>query len=311
MRTRVSAGDVSAFVVQAFPNRLTVAPFAIATIWMTIAPCPVWSQSAVWLPQNATSGNIYYNGGNVGIGTASPQTTLQVRTGVDQNFWVYGPLTMSSGITLDAVNDAVSSNVPLEFHASVFDFTEGNVGIGTTTPGVTLDVFAPAGNGNAARFTGYAPTSAWAAVIVAQANGGFGIYDTSAKTYFAGNVGIGTTTPAHLLHVAGVIGAEEVIVSATGADYVFQPGYHLKPLAEVSEFIKEHQHLPDIPSAKEVQEKGVSLGEMQTKLLAKIEELTLHQIELEEQNRELQQQNREIRAQIARLEAAEGMSHEK
>ncbi|HEY7337203.1 MAG TPA: hypothetical protein VH639_20095 [Bryobacteraceae bacterium] len=104
----------------------------------------------------------------------------------------------------------------------------------------------------------------------------------------SGSVGIGTTTPQHLLHVAGTIGAEEVIVSSTGADYVFDAAYKLKPLSEVSEYIKENHHLPDVPSAKELQEKGASVGEMQTKLLAKIEELTLHLVEMDRKNRELQ-----------------------
>lgn len=104
-----------------------------------------------------------------------------------------------------------------------------------------------------------------------------------------GNVGIGTSNPVHLLHVAGAIGAQEVIVSSTGADYVFQPNYPLRPLKDVAAFIEKNHHLPDIPSATEVQDKGMGLGEMQTKLLAKVEELTLHLIEANER--------------IARLEA--------
>lgn len=125
----------------------------------------------------------------------------------------------------------------------------------------------------------------------------------------SGNVGIGTTSPQHLLHVAGTIGAEAVIVSSTGADYVFQPGYRLRPLSEVSEYIKEHQHLPDIPSAKDGQEKGVSLGDMQTRMLAKIEELTLHMIAADEnakrlatENETLQRQNAKLQRRVLRLE---------
>jgi hypothetical protein len=124
----------------------------------------------------------------------------------------------------------------------------------------------------------------------------------------SGNVGIGTTTPAHLLHVAGTIGAEEVIVSSTGADYVFQPAYHLRPLQDVAAYISKNHHLPDVPSEAEVKEKGVSLGEMQTKLLAKIEELTLHMIQADERNNRLEQQNRQLQESIARLEAAGSVS---
>jgi predicted nuclease with TOPRIM domain len=124
-------------------------------------------------------------------------------------------------------------------------------------------------------------------------------------------VGINTTNPVHPLQVNGTIGATEVIVSATGADYVFAPDYHLRDLADVSAYIQQNHHLPEIPSAAEVQEKGVSLGDMQSKLLAKVEELTLHMIQehernnhLEEQNRELQRQNREIQDRLSRLEPA-------
>jgi len=99
------------------------------------------------------------------------------------------------------------------------------------------------------------------------------------------------------LTVNGAIGAKEVVVTnGISADYVFGPDYRLRPLTEVASFIKEHHHLPEIPSEAEVKEKGVSVGDMQAKLLAKIEELTLHMIQADEKNRELQ-------ARIAGLES--------
>ena len=67
---------------------------------------------------------------------------------------------------------------------------------------------------------------------------------------------------------------------------MFRPGYRLRPLSEVSEYIKANGHLPDIPTEAEVKEKGVSLGDMQGKLLAKVEELTLHMIQQDQENRE-------------------------
>jgi len=102
-----------------------------------------------------------------------------------------------------------------------------------------------------------------------------------------GYLGIGTSSPVHPLQVVGTIGATEVIVSATGADYVFDPAYPLMPLGEVAAFIKANHHLPEIPSAAEVKEKGVSVGEMESKLLAKVEELTLQMIRMNEENKKL------------------------
>ena len=110
-----------------------------------------------------------------------------------------------------------------------------------------------------------------------------------------GNVGIGTSNPTKLLSVNGTIQAKEVLVNTGWSDYVFNPDYHLRQLSDVAAFIKENHHLPEIPSAAEVREKGVNLGEMQSKLLAKIEELTLHMIQADEQNRDL-------RERLARLE---------
>ena len=69
---------------------------------------------------------------------------------------------------------------------------------------------------------------------------------------------------------------------------MFKPSYRLRPLTEVNAFIQANGHLPDIPTEVEVKEKGVSLGEMQAKLLAKVEELTLHIIRQEERIVELE-----------------------
>jgi len=84
--------------------------------------------------------------------------------------------------------------------------------------------------------------------------------------------------------VDGKIVAKEFYVTTNinyWSDYVFEKDYRLRPICEVEEYIAEHGHLPDVPSAEEVSEQGQDLGRMDAILLRKIEELTLYVIELE------------------------------
>src|SRR5258708_10193471 len=95
----------------------------------------------------------------------------------------------------------------------------------------------------------------------------------------SGNVGIGTTTPGYPLTVNGAVRAKEVIVDTGWSDYVFEKSYRLAPLSAVEQRIKEDHHLPGIPSAQEVNEKGISVRQMQPQFLATMEEMTLYMIE--------------------------------
>jgi len=197
----------------------------------------------------------------------------------------------------------------------------GNVGIGTTTPGSLLEMKGVApiltlnGTDNT-QFKGinFATNGSVQANLLANIQSGelklqsgtpgFGGFITfnldggekiriQANT---GNVGIGTTNPTQKLSVNGTVRAKEVIVDTSWSDYVFADDYKLQSLTDVEAAIKTNKHLPGVPSAQEVAEKGVSVGDMQAVLLAKIEELTLHQIE---QQRQLNVQ----RAEIATLKA--------
>ncbi|WHZ16436.1 MAG: hypothetical protein OJF52_003285 [Nitrospira sp.] len=97
-----------------------------------------------------------------------------------------------------------------------------------------------------------------------------------------GTVNINENIPSgYKLVVGGKILAEEVRIKLIKdwADYVFAPDYRLNQLPEIERFIQANHHLPGIPSAAEVEQGGIGLGEMQSKLLMKIEELTLHLIE--------------------------------
>ncbi len=99
----------------------------------------------------------------------------------------------------------------------------------------------------------------------------------------SGKIGVGTLSPDEALTVKGKIHTEEVKVdlSVPGPDYVFEEDYDLKSLEEIEAFIKSNNHLPEVPSAKEMEENGIELGVMNMLLLKKIEELTLYIIEQE------------------------------
>ena len=123
-------------------------------------------------------------------------------------------------------------------------------------------------------------------------------FGSSGKTYMS--IGKDPITQKSLLIVDGTIHAKEVIVDLNTdlADYVFHPSYSLMPLHEVEQYVKTNSHLPEIPSAVEVSKNGMSIGEMQNKLLQKIEELTLYVIEqdkkIETQSAQICEQNRKI-----------------
>ena len=138
--------------------------------------------------------------------------------------------------------------------------------------------------------------------VAGGANNSWGIYDSSgAAEYFAGNVGIGTLSPQYPLSVNGTIQAKEVLVNTGWSDYVFDSNYRLAPLPEVAAYVAENHHLPGIPSAAEVAEKGISVGDMQSRLLAKIEELTLHMIQTEKDVAQTRQENRELKERLEKL----------
>ncbi|WP_417940971.1 hypothetical protein [Flavobacterium sp. RS13.1] len=117
-----------------------------------------------------------------------------------------------------------------------------------------------------------------------------------------GNIGIGTSAPDEKLTVKGKIHTQEVRVDLLGPlvpDYVFSNDYKLKSLEEVEDYIKQNSHLPEIPSAKEIEKNGLMLAEMNMSLLKKIEELTLYSIE---QNKKIEAQSKEIKNQSKEIE---------
>jgi len=122
---------------------------------------------------------------------------------------------------------------------------------------------------------------------------GIGVNSPNAKFHVGGNVMIGNGDPAagYLLSVNGRVICTEarVQLAASWPDYVFHNGYRLPAISDLEKFIHANHHLPNMPSATEVEkEKGFDLGDMQRRLLEKVEELTLYVIQLKKENEQLQ-----------------------
>lgn len=122
--------------------------------------------------------------------------------------------------------------------------------------------------------------------------------DGTGTTLFSGNVGIGTpftgNTEQYKLAVNGKIGAKAIKVEITSdawSDYVFDEKYKFKSIHELEDFIKKYKHLPNVPSAAEVEKDGIDMATMDATLLAKIEELSLYIIEQNKRIEALEQQN--------------------
>ncbi len=252
-----------------------------------LALCGLCTQAVLAQTQVGGSGSpIYYNGANVGIGTGDPVATLDVVN--------YGTGRQIASVNwADISSDGAgfglfAGNAYTQYSDSTFRFSNthsyiGAIGFAANYPSWNQASVISSGGTSATAGASFTPA------VIATFN-------------YNGYVGIGTTSPQQLLDVAGTMAAREIIVTTSGADYVFDPNYRLAPLSEVDRYIKENGHLPDIPSAEEMRQKGASVGEMQAKLLAKIEELTLHMIEVEKENQQLREQNREIQNRVSSLE---------
>ena len=212
----------------------------------------------------------------------------------------------------------------------------GNVGIGTTSPNATLDVLGGniaisnnltvgGADGNGLKLFGNLGNPPYRSVdivpfVPANAPGvdhvGLKIFTTNGGTTRvnamtvsdAGNVIIGNTTQtnaAYKLDVYGSARANEIVVNTTGADFVFDKSYSLPKLSDVKKYIEANQHLPEIPSAKEMQTDGMSVGEINTKLLQKVEELTLYLIQQKEENEKLKAKNGTLKENQQKVDQAQ------
>ncbi|MCG8410263.1 MAG: hypothetical protein MI739_03155 [Bacteroidales bacterium] len=289
----------------------------ILSILITIFVVNLGKSQTLNVPDNiGTSTKV----GKVGIGTNSPETKLEVKDG---SIYTHGSLTGQGRVVMQLDGANQYEFYPQEKGLFLYDRTanlykfsvlnNGNVGIGTTNPTSVLEVYKSSNDlwttaikNNGGESKGllvknghYANKNA----VIMQLEDWDG--NVRMKVLATGNVGIGTTNPGNYkLAVEGKIGAREVVVTTDDwADFVFDTNYDLMSLSELDNYIKANKHLPEIPTTKEVTEQGVAVGEMNAKLLQKIEELTLHVIDinkrvmmLEKENKMLKKENQTLKA---------------
>jgi len=229
----------------------------------------------------------YITNGTVGIGT-TPVAAFKLAVGnalsgiSNLAIFGYSNITDNRSVSVQQLGNASS--------ATQYFFMNGGLGTSSTfgSPLLTsmyTPTFGLESNDNNLNF------------IVAAA--GTNVAPIRAMTFnSSGNVLINRTTQvngAYKLDVNGDARFNKVVVNTTGADYVFGPKYRLLSMQELQSYITEHHHLPGVAPASEMQQEGLNVGDNQTVLLSKIEELTLY---LLEQNKKLEAQQKKI----ARLE---------
>ncbi len=199
--------------------------------------------------------------GNVGIGLLSPGARLSLRTSTSQQGLIISNCDNVGSQSHFGLTTADQSKLGLAAESFLNMYNDGKWNFNSAnTSGTTLPIsFNTDGN---------------------------------SRLYIRpdGNVGIGTPSPDATLTVKGQIHAQEVKVDLNGAiapDYVFNKDYQLTSLDSIKNYIDQNKHLPEVPSAKEMEKNGVQLGEMNMLLLKKIEELTLYVIELKREVSEL------------------------
>jgi hypothetical protein len=216
--------------------------------------------------------------GNVGIGTTSPLSALDVR----------------SGNNLLALTNTNLSSSSTAGETSIF--------FGDTGSGVNM-LRASKRTFNTRAFeiwTEYGYNGAYKAADFYHDNINFYTANIDRLSIDVnGNVGIGTPSPDAKLAVNGTIHSREVKVDLTGwPDYVFNSNYSLPALTDVKIYIDQNHHLPEMPSAQEVAKDGINLGEIVKVQTQKIEELTLYLIDLKKENEALKKRQQKIEAQL-------------
>ncbi|GCC50445.1 hypothetical protein SanaruYs_06600 [Chryseotalea sanaruensis] len=246
-----------------------------------------------------SEGNNFINGGNLGIGTVAPASKLEVNGTISM---VRGNkiqfLETVGGAPRAFIESDASNN--LKFHIgggagtdAMNLTTAGNLGLGLISPSGKLHI----------------NTDAWVPSLLALSDTHYGpsmiyhfqIESDGLKIKKENSINYLFKTNGDFIVSNGAVHSKEVKVSltpGTGPDYVFEPTYQLPSLTEIENYIKANKHLPEVPSAKEMETNGINLSEMNMLLLKKVEELTLYILD---QHKTIEQQKAQADALQSRL----------
>ena len=221
------------------------------------------------------AGGKNYFEGNVGIGTSDPDYPLEIYTGTSKSRGIYifnDYIGSSSKFGSTTIISAEGTGIRYGNYA----YVNPNSADASSSYGGYYYVSSNTGTGDTYGIYSSVSTSGtgdhWAG------------YFSSGDIYMGGDVRVGWSSdvPGYLVAVDGKIICEElrVAMSADWPDYVFADDYNLMPLSKLEKSIKKNKHLPGIPSAKEIEEDGLMVGDMTQNLTRKVEELTLYIIEM-------------------------------